>query len=84
MIRQELLFNFVNAENTKTLFFFNAPYIRKSMALFEGFKNSPSSPSDKSVMKMNMNIRHWWKILKKETRNNPTLKKLFLYHFVLH
>ena len=33
-----------------------------------------------------MNIRHWWKIVTKETRNSPTFGggNLFQYHFVLH
>lgn len=59
-IRQELLFNISSAEGTIP---FSAPEIRKSIALFDGFQNSPSCPSDESIMNMKMNIRNWCKIL---------------------
>jgi hypothetical protein len=36
-------------------------------------------------MKIKTNIKHWWKMLTKENRSSPTVKKrLFQYHFFLH
>jgi hypothetical protein len=36
------------------------PYMRHSIPLFEGSRASPVFPADKSNIKMNRSMEHWW------------------------
>jgi len=52
-------------------FYFNVPDFRKSAALFEGFRSSSASPSDKSSIKVKRRTRRRWA----DTRTNRSIRR---------